>query len=60
MTTKRNHFPGYPNIKSSWVHTDRYGDVKLVEVNRTSDGYLIGTGKVRSGALVLNLFLGRA
>jgi len=60
MSNNRKHFPGYPNIKAGWVHTDRYGDVKLVEVITTSDGYLIGTGKTRSGALVFNLFLGRA
>jgi hypothetical protein len=54
------HFPGYPNIKSGWVHTDRYGDVKLVEITRTSDGFLIGTAKNRRGQLVLNLFIGRA
>lgn len=57
---KRNSFPGYPNIKAGWVPTSRYGDVKLVEINKTSDGYLIGTGKTRSGEMVFNLFLGRA
>lgn len=59
MNSKRDSFPGYPNVKAGWVHTDRYGDVKLVEVVETSDGFLIGTGKTRNGALVTNLFLGR-
>lgn len=58
--TKRNSFPGYPNIKAGWVHTDRYGEVKLIEINKTSDGFLIGTGQTRSGELVFNLFIGRA
>ena len=57
---KRESFPGYPNIKAGWVHTDRYGDVKLIAVNKTSDGYLIGAGKTRSGEIVFNLFLGAA
>lgn len=56
----RAHFPGYPHIKAGWVHTDRYGDVKLTGVCPTSDGFLIGTGVTRSGAIVFNLFLGRA
>jgi hypothetical protein len=59
-TMKRNSFPGYPNVKAGWVHTDRYGDVKLVELNKTSDGFLIGTAKTRSGEIVSNLFIGRA
>jgi len=57
---KRNSFPGYPHVKAGWVRTDRYGEVKLVEVNETSDGYLIGTAKTRSGELVFNLFIGKA
>lgn len=57
---RRNSFPGYPHLKAGWVHTDRYGEVKLVEVNRTSDGFLIGCAKTRAGELVSNLFLGRA
>ena len=56
---KRNSFPGYPNVKAGWVHTDRYGEVKLVEVNETSDGFLIGTAIDRDGEYVFGLFIGR-
>ena len=56
--SKRNSFPGYPHLKAGWVPTSRYGDVKLIAVTETSDGFLIGTGKTRSGHLVFNLFLG--
>lgn len=56
----RNSFPGYPHIKAGWVHTDRYGEVKLVSVSKTSDGFLIGTAKNRKGELVGNLFIGSA
>lgn len=59
-TPKRDSFPGYPHVKAGWVRTDRYGEIKLVGVNETSDGFLIGTGKTRSGALVFNLFIGKA
>lgn len=57
---KRDSFPGYPNVKAGWVRTDRYGELKLVEVIKTSDGFLIGTAKNRSGELVNNLFIGKA
>lgn len=57
---KRNSFPGYPHVKAGWVHTDRYGDLKLVSVYKTSDGFLIGTAKNRAGELVSNLFIGKA
>lgn len=57
---KRNSFPGYPHVKAGWVHTNRYGELKLVSVNKTSDGFLIGTAKNRKGELVGNLFIGRA
>lgn len=59
-TAQRNSFPGYPNVKAGWIKTDRYGEVKLVAVDKTSDGFLIGTAKNRAGQLVLNLFIGRA
>ena len=55
----RKHFPGFPQLKPGWIHTDRYGDLQLVAVNVTSDGFLIGTAKTRSGEFVSNLFLGR-
>ena len=57
---KRNSFPGHPNVKAGWVHTDRYGEVKLVEINKTSDGFLIGTAINRAGEYVFNLFIGKA
>jgi len=60
MSATRKSFPGYPNVKAGWVHTDRYGEVKLVEVNETSDGFLIGSAVTRSGEHVFNLFIGRA
>jgi hypothetical protein len=56
----RKSFPGYPHIKAGWVPTDRYGEIKLVEISRTSDGFLIGTAVTRSGEYVFNLFLGSA
>lgn len=56
----KKSFPGYPNLKAGYVNTSRYGDVKLVAVDKTSDGFLIGTGKTRAGELVFNLFLGKA
>jgi hypothetical protein len=56
--SKRESIPGYPHLKASWVQTDRYGDLKLIEVNRASDGFLIGVAKTRNGAIVTNLFLG--
>lgn len=36
----RDHFPGYPNLKRTAM-TDR-GLATLIEVNKTSDGFLIG------------------
>lgn len=58
--SNRKSFPGYPNLKAGWIPTDRYGDLKLESVTPTSDGFLIGTAKTRSGKLVSNLFLGSA
>ena len=56
MTTT---FKEYPHINTGWVHTDRYGEIKLVSIDKTSDGFLIGTAKDRAGEWVFNLFLGR-
>lgn len=58
--SKKNSFPGFPNVKAGWVHTDRYGELKLTAVNKTSDGFLIGSAVTRSGEPVFNLFLGKA
>jgi hypothetical protein len=57
---KRDAFPGYPHVRAGWVNTSRYGDLKLVSLTETSDGFLIGTAKTRSGELVSNLFIGKA
>lgn len=54
----RKSFPGYPHLKAGFVHTQRYGDVRLTSVTPTSDGFLIGSGVTRSGTVVYNLFLG--
>jgi len=58
MTQKREHFPNYPNLKKRG-YTERWGWVELISVNKTSDGFLCGTGKTEHGELV-SLFLGRA
>ena len=57
----RDHFPGYPNLKHV-IQSDRYGRMELIEVNRTSDGYLIGTAKIGEGDEVYmhSVFLGAA
>lgn len=56
---KRDHFPGYPNLKRV-THSDRYGRMELIDVTRTSDGYLIGTAKIGEGenSYIHSVFIG--
>ena len=58
---KRDHFPGYPNLKRV-THSDRYGRMELLGVNRTSDGYLIGTARIGEGedSYIHDIFIGGA
>lgn len=53
-------FPGYPKLKRV-AYSDRYGRMELIEVTRTSDGYLVGMAKIGEGedAYVHSVFLGR-
>lgn len=61
MNAKRDHFPGYPNLKRV-AHSDRYGRMELLSVNETSDGFLIGMAKIGKGknAYMHSVFLGSA
>ena len=56
-----DHFPGYPHLKRV-AYNDRYGRMELIEVNRTSDGYLVGMAKIGEGedAYLHSVFLGAA
>lgn len=56
-----NSFPGYPHLKRV-CHSDQYGRMELIEVNRTSDGFLVGMAKIGAGgdAYLHSVFLGRA
>ena len=58
--SERNHFPGYPHLKKV-VHDERYGRMELIEVNETSDGFLMGYAKIGTGknAYCHSVFLGR-
>lgn len=58
---KRDHFPGYPNLKRV-AHSDRYGRMELLSVERTSDGFLVGMAKIGTGrnAYHHSVFLGSA
>ena len=46
--TTRDHFPGYPNLRRV-AHSDRFGKMELLSVDRTSDGHLIGWARVHIG-----------
>ena len=46
--TDRDAFPGFPTIKQeAW--SERYGHMKLLSLERTSDGHLIGFARVHIG-----------
>jgi len=58
----RNTFPGFPHLNRV-AYDDRYGGIELIEVNRTSDGFLIGMALITPDDEASNLhhvFLGRA
>lgn len=61
MKRSSSSFPGYPNLKRV-THSDRYGRMELLEVQRTSDGFLIGMAKIGTGeaAYLHSVFLGSA
>lgn len=56
---KRDHFPGWPNLKRV-THSDCYGRMELLEVNRTSDGYLLGMARIGEGedSYIHSIFIG--
>lgn len=57
----RDSFPGYPHLKRvAWSR--QYGRMELLEVTRTSDGYLIGTARIGKGndSYIHSVFLGEA
>jgi hypothetical protein len=56
-----NSFPGYPHLKRV-IHHPHYGRMELLEVQRTSDGYLLGTAVIGEGdeAYIHRVFLGLA
>lgn len=59
--SKANSFPGYPHLKRV-VHNERYGRMELLEVNKTSDGFLVGYARIGTGSNSYGheVFLGRA
>ncbi len=42
------HFPGYPNLRQ-FATSDQYGEMELLSVERTSDGFLIGWARIHLG-----------
>lgn len=54
---ERDSFPGYPHLKRV-AQTDR-GRAELLEVNRTSDNFLIGLAEFEDGE-IHSVFLGEA
>jgi hypothetical protein len=56
---RSNSFPGYPHLKRV-IHNEHYGRMELVEVSRTSDGFLVGQAKIGTGsnAYYHSVFLG--
>lgn len=61
MAKRKEHFPGYPYLKRV-AYSDQYGRMELLEVTRTSDGFLIGYAKIGEGedAYCHSVFLGEA
>lgn len=57
----QDHFPGYPQLKR-FTYSDRYGRMELLAVNRTSDGYLIGTARIGEDedSYIHDVFIGGA
>lgn len=53
-------FPGYPHLMRV-CNSRKYGRMELLEVNRTSDGFLIGLAKIGEGdeAYFHSVFLGK-
>lgn len=43
-----NSFPGYPHLKRV-AYNEHYGRMELLEVQRTSDGFLIGMALIGEG-----------
>lgn len=39
------HVPGHPNL-CRFAHSETYGDMELLSIERTSDGFLIGWARV--------------
>jgi hypothetical protein len=60
MAKRNESFPGYPHLMKV-CHSERYGRMELLSVERTSDGYLTGYAKIGTGknAYTHSVFLGR-
>ena len=61
MFDNQDHFPGYPSLRRV-IHSDRYGRIELLEVNETSDGFLLGQALIGEGddQYAHSVFLGTA
>lgn len=62
MKVRKDSFPGHPHLKRV-AYNKHYGRMELVEVTRTSDGYLIGQALIgpKDGERYLHsVFLGAA
>ena len=63
MPANRDHFPGYPTLRRV-AHSGRYGRMELIEVNKTSDGFLIGQAMIgpenSPDRYLHSVFLGRS
>ena len=46
--TQSYPFPEYPYLRR-FAHSDRYGDMELLSVDKTSAGFLIGWARVHIG-----------
>lgn len=60
MTLQENApFPEYPRLRKI-AHSERYGRMELIEVNETSDGFLMGHAMIGTGdsAYCHSVFLG--
>ena len=59
---ERDHFPGYPHLRR-FSTSERYGDMELLSVDRTSDGFLVGFARFNVGTeneYCHSVFLGEA
>jgi hypothetical protein len=59
--TRSNRFPQYPQLQRI-AYSDQYGRMELLELSRTSDGFLIGMALIGEGdeQYMHSVFLGFA